>query len=106
MPAVARAALALLALVCAWHATTARATAGIGATQVGGQAAVAEPTARLNAGFSPERLGQGTTIVFGFTVATTTDRSPPPLPAWTSTTPTTSESGPAASASKHAAPPR
>ncbi len=68
MPAVARAALALLVFACAWRATTARATT-----------AVAEPTAKLNAGFSPERLGQGTTIVFGFTVATTTGQVPSPL---------------------------
>ena len=44
-----------------------------------GDHAVAEPTAKLNAGFSPERLGQGTTIIFGFTIATTTGQVPSPL---------------------------
>jgi hypothetical protein len=44
-------------------------------------AAQAKPTAKLNAALSPERLGQGTTIVFGFTIATTTGQVPSPLTA-------------------------
>ncbi len=64
------AALALLiAFACAWHATT----AAWAATDV------AKPTATLNAAFSPERLGQGTTIIFGFTIATTSGQVPSPL---------------------------
>ncbi len=63
------AALALLAaLACAWHLTTARASA-----------AVTEPTAKLSAALSPENLGRGTTIIFGFTIATTTGEVPSPL---------------------------
>ncbi|HXB65778.1 MAG TPA: hypothetical protein VNV42_12990 [Solirubrobacteraceae bacterium] len=38
-----------------------------------------QPRAKLNARFSPERLGHGTTIVFGFTIATTTGQVPSPL---------------------------
>jgi hypothetical protein len=67
--AAARAALALsAALACVWLAAAASATA-----------AGAEPTAKLNAALAPERLGQGTTIVFGFTIATTTGQVPSPL---------------------------
>ncbi len=69
MRAATLAALALLIVfVCAWGATNARATT-----------AVAKPTAKLNAAFSPEHLGQGTTIIFGFTIATTTGQVPSPL---------------------------
>ncbi len=35
--------------------------------------------AKLSAALSPERLGQGTTIVFGFTIATTSGQVPSPL---------------------------
>ncbi len=42
-------------------------------------AADATPTARLSAALSPEHLGQGTTIIFGFTIATTTGQVPSPL---------------------------
>jgi hypothetical protein len=42
-------------------------------------AADATPTARLSAALSPEHLGQSTTIVFGFTIATTTGQVPSPL---------------------------
>jgi hypothetical protein len=69
MPAAAYAALALLvACACVWRATAA-----------GAATAVAEPTAKLSAALSPERLGQGTTIIFGFTIATTTGQVPSPL---------------------------
>ena len=69
MRAATFAALALLiGFVCGWRAITARATT-----------AVTKPTAKLNAAFSPERLGQGTTIIFGFTIATTTGQVPSPL---------------------------
>jgi len=39
----------------------------------------ASPTAKLQAELTPERLGRGTTIVFSFTLATTTGRVPSPL---------------------------
>ena len=39
----------------------------------------AQPTAKLSAALSPEHLGQGTTIIFGFTIATTTGQVPSPL---------------------------
>ena len=72
MPAAAiLAALAYLlayACACAWLATTAGATTN-----------VAEPKAKLSAALSPERLGRGTTIIFGFTIATTTGQVPSPL---------------------------
>jgi hypothetical protein len=68
-PAAVFAALALLAaFVCAWCATNARASAD-----------AAQPTATLSATLSPEHLGQGTTIIFGFTIATTTGQVPSPL---------------------------
>ncbi len=54
-------ALALLSCVCL--------PAVAGATQ----------TARLRAALTPERLGAGTTISFGFTIATTTGHVPSPL---------------------------
>jgi hypothetical protein len=41
--------------------------------------APAEPKAKLSAMLSPERLGLGTTIIFGFTIATTTGQVPSPL---------------------------
>ncbi len=41
----------------------------------------AQPRAKLSAALSPERLGQGTTILFGFTIATTTGQVPSPLTA-------------------------
>ncbi len=69
MRAATLAALALLiGFVCGWRAITARATT-----------TVPKPTAKLNAAFSPERLGQGTTIIFGFAIATTTGEVPSPL---------------------------
>ena len=69
MPAAAIAALALLVgLACAWLATAAAATA-----------AADEPTAKLSAALSPERLGRGTTIIFGFTIATVSGQVPSPL---------------------------
>jgi hypothetical protein len=40
-----------------------------------------EPTAKLSAALTPERLGRGTTIIFGFTIATTTGQVPSPLTA-------------------------
>jgi hypothetical protein len=43
--------------------------------------AAAQPIATLSAGLSPEHLGQGTTITFGFTIATTTGRISSPLTA-------------------------
>ncbi|HXA55224.1 MAG TPA: hypothetical protein VNV37_10180 [Solirubrobacteraceae bacterium] len=49
--------------VCAWSAVPAGATI----------------TARLSAALTPERLGGSTTIVFGFTLATTGGQVPPPL---------------------------
>jgi hypothetical protein len=55
--------LAFAALVCVWSASPA------GAAQ----------RARLTAALSPERLGQGTTIVFDFTISTTTGAVPLPL---------------------------
>ncbi len=55
-----------------WFATTASAASAT---------AVAQPTAKLSAALSPERLGQGTTIVFGFTIATTSGQVPSPLTA-------------------------
>lgn len=58
----------VIASVCAWPATKA-----------GAAAAGFEPTAKLSAALSPEHLGQGTTIIFGFTIATTTGRVPSPL---------------------------
>ncbi|MFI5003429.1 MAG: hypothetical protein ACHQE6_00300 [Solirubrobacterales bacterium] len=42
-------------------------------------AAGAAQTARLSAALTPERLGAGTTIAFGFTVASTTGQVPSPL---------------------------
>jgi hypothetical protein len=42
-------------------------------------AAGAAQTVRLTAALTPERLGAGTTIEFGFTVSTTTGRVPSPL---------------------------
>jgi hypothetical protein len=42
-------------------------------------AAHAGPIAKLGAALSPERLGQGTTILFSFTLATTTGQVPSPL---------------------------
>jgi hypothetical protein len=42
-------------------------------------AAVGEPQAQLSAALSPEHLGQGTTIIFGFTLATTGGQVPSPL---------------------------
>jgi hypothetical protein len=67
--AAAFASLSLLVVfMCAWFATRAgAATAG------------AEPKAKLTAALSPEHLGQGTTIIFGFTIATTTGQVPSPL---------------------------
>jgi len=41
----------------------------------------AQPFAKLSATLSPEHLGQGTTIAFGFTIATTTGQVPSPLTA-------------------------
>lgn len=58
----------LVALGHAWPATFARAATP-----------EAEPTAKLSAALYPERLGQGTTIIFGFTIATTTGQVPSPL---------------------------
>jgi hypothetical protein len=55
----------IVLLACLWTAT----------------AAEAKPIATLNATLSPERLGQGTTIGFGFTIATTTGQIPSPLTA-------------------------
>jgi hypothetical protein len=70
MPAAAAfASLSLLVVfMCAWLAT-----------KVGAATAGAEPKAKLTAALSPERLGQGTTIIFGFTIATTTGQVPSPL---------------------------
>ncbi len=66
---IAHRALALLvAFTCVWLASTARA-----------DTATVEPEVKLNAALSPEHLGQGTTIIFGFTVATTTGQVPSPL---------------------------
>ena len=42
-------------------------------------AAATTETATLNAGFSPNRLGAGTTISFGFRVATREGLAPPPI---------------------------
>jgi hypothetical protein len=42
-------------------------------------ASVPKPRARLSAGLAPERLGQSTTIVFGFTISTATGQVPSPL---------------------------
>jgi hypothetical protein len=44
-------------------------------------AAIAQPKAKLSAALSPERLGQGTTIIFSFTITTTTGQVPSPLTA-------------------------
>ena len=67
--AVTLAALVLSAvLACVWLAAAARAATG-----------GPEPTAKLSAALSPEHLGQGTTIIFGFTIATTTGQVPSPL---------------------------
>lgn len=55
----------IVLLTCLWTAT----------------AATAKPIAKLTATLSPERLGQGTTIGFGFTIATTTGQVPSPLTA-------------------------
>jgi hypothetical protein len=41
--------------------------------------AAGEPKAKLSAALSPEHLGQGTTIIFGFTLATTSGQVPSPL---------------------------
>ena len=45
----------------------------------GPTAAQAQPTAKLNAALAPERLGQGTTIVVGFTITTIAGQVPSPL---------------------------
>ncbi len=42
-------------------------------------AAASTETATLHAGFSPDRLGAGTTISFGFRVATSEGLAPPPM---------------------------
>src|SRR5258707_1210388 len=42
-------------------------------------AAASGETATLHAGFSPDRLGAGTTISFGFHLATSEGLAPPPL---------------------------
>src|SRR5258707_10415996 len=42
-------------------------------------AAASGETATLHAGFSPHRLGAGTTISFGFHLATSEGLAPPPL---------------------------
>ena len=64
------------ACLCAARTATARAdTDTVGAVGSG----VPQPTAKLSAALSPERLGRGTTIIFGFTVATTTGQVPSPL---------------------------
>ena len=57
---------ALVVLVVCWWMT---ASAG------------ARPIAKLSAALSPEHLGQGTTIAFGFTIATTSGQVPSPLTA-------------------------
>jgi hypothetical protein len=72
--------LALLAAVSPYaclspaRTATARADTVRAATTAG-----AEPTAKLSAALSPERLGRGTTIVFGFKLATATGQVPSPL---------------------------
>jgi hypothetical protein len=70
MPAAAAlAALALSAVfACIWLAVAAAVAA-----------AGPEPMAKLSAALFPERLGRGTTIIFGFTLATTTGQVPSPL---------------------------
>ncbi len=45
----------------------------------GPSTASATPIAALHAAFDPEQLGQGTTIVIGFTIATTAGHVPSPL---------------------------
>ncbi len=55
----------IMLLACLWTATSAEAT----------------PIAKLTATLSPERLGHGTTIGFGFTIATTSGQIPSPLTA-------------------------
>jgi hypothetical protein len=62
----------LTALGCA------RGAAGAAAIPLAPTAA-GEPNAKLSAALSPEHLGQGTTIVFGFTLATTSGQVPSPL---------------------------
>jgi hypothetical protein len=42
-------------------------------------AACAAQTVKLSAGLTPERLGEGTTIAFSFTISTTTGQVPSPL---------------------------
>ncbi|MGA2162863.1 MAG: hypothetical protein ABSH36_00160 [Solirubrobacteraceae bacterium] len=61
-------------LVGAWLAINVGAANNADAAGAGPQ-----PTAKLNAALTPERLGQGTTITFGFTIATTTGQVPSPL---------------------------
>jgi hypothetical protein len=55
--------LAAVCLSCTWLTTPARAA----------------PTVRLSAALTPERLGAGTTIKFGFTVSGETGRAPLPI---------------------------
>jgi hypothetical protein len=66
-------AILLTAAVCLWTCAPARAAAGAAA-----QASAAR-TVKLNAGFSPERLGAGTAVHLGFRITAPAGQAPVPL---------------------------